>query len=161
MGTEQSVRCEVPYFPSAVVGISLVWLGGLGVVGLRWLRHQPWHPGEFLIFGGMLVLTVCTGLLRSRYVVRAVEFTKAQVRLESRANVQTVRIADVRAVWVEHTGDTVNGYAGTSLELDWRHGSRSFVCDHDPTLGQALVRLLPSHVTVEERWHELQEPLSG
>ncbi|MBV7698653.1 hypothetical protein [Streptomyces sp. TRM70350] len=98
-----------------------------------------------------MALTVCTGLLRSRYVVRAVEFTKAQVRLESRAGVRTVRIADVRAVRVEHSGDTADGYVETSLRLDWREGSRSFDCHHDPTLGPARVRPLPSHVTVEER----------
>ncbi|MET9832838.1 hypothetical protein ABZ078_26880 [Streptomyces sp. NPDC006385] len=161
MEAEQSVRCEVPYLAPVVVGTGLVWLGGLGVAGFRWLRHDPTHPGEFLILGGLLALTVCTGLLRSRYVVRVVEFTKAQVRLESRADVRTVRIADVRAVGVAHSGDTASGYVETSLRLDWRDGSRSFVCDHDPTLGQALVRLLPSHVTVEERWDQLQEPSTG
>lgn len=161
MATEQSVRCEVPYFPAVVVSFGLMWLVGLGVAGFRWLRHGPTHPGEFLILGGLLALTVCIGLLRSRYVVRAVEFSKAQVRLESRAGVQTVSIADVRAVGVEHTGDTASGYVETSLRLDWRDGGRSFDCHHDPTLGPALVRLLPSHVTVEERWDELQEPSSG
>ncbi|WP_281274296.1 hypothetical protein [Allorhizocola rhizosphaerae] len=33
-------------------------------------------------------------------------------------------------------------------------------CRHDPAPGQALVRLLPSHVTVDERWDELAEPPS-
>ncbi|GEC08416.1 hypothetical protein SSP24_60710 [Streptomyces spinoverrucosus] len=161
MGTEQSVRCKVPYYAPVVVGFSLVWLGGLVVLGFRWLRHDPTHPGEFLLVGGLLTLTVCIGLLRRRSVVRAVEFTKAQVRLESRAGVRTVPIADLRAVGVEHTGTTVDGYVSTSLRLDWRDESRSFDCSHDPTLGEALVRLLPSRVTVEERWDELQEPSTG
>ncbi len=65
MATEQSVRCEVPYFPAVVVSFGLMWLVGLGVAGFRWLRHGPTHPGEFLILGGLLALTVCIGLLRS------------------------------------------------------------------------------------------------
>lgn len=47
------MQCEVPYFPAAVVGLGLVWLGGLGGAGLRWLRHHPVHPLEFLILGGL------------------------------------------------------------------------------------------------------------
>jgi hypothetical protein len=161
VGTDQSVRCDAPYFPGAVVGLGLVWLVGLVVVGVQELLSHHVYPFVLLFLCGLLVLTVCTGLLRSRYVVRTVEFTKAQVRMESRARVRTVRIADLSAVSVEHTGDTASGYQETSLRLEWRIGSRLIICDHDPALGQALERLLPSHVAVKERWDQLREPSAG
>jgi len=160
VGTDQSVRCEVPYFPAAAVGIALLWIVGLVYVGLLGPSH-PGYPWDLLILCGLLLLTVCVSLIRSRHVVRAVEFTKSQVRLESRANVRTVRMADVRAVSVEHTGDTASGYQATSLRLEWRDGARSVSCDHDPALGQAIRRLLPSHVAVHERWDQLHEPSTG
>ncbi|MCI2419730.1 hypothetical protein MOQ72_19985 [Saccharopolyspora sp. K220] len=160
MGTDQSVRCEVPYFPAAGVGFGLMWIVGLVYVGLQGPSH-PGYPWDLLVFFGLLLLTVCGGLIRSRHVVRAVEFTESQVRLERRADVRTVHIANVRAVWIEHTGDTASGYQETSLRLEWRGGSKSVVCYHDPALGQALLRLLPSHVAVKERWDQLREPSTG
>ncbi|MEU8981361.1 hypothetical protein [Streptomyces sp. NPDC048309] len=161
MGKNQSVRCEARYFPAASVGIGLVCLVGLVVEGSRELLHDHVYPSALLTLCGLLALTVCAGLIRRRYVLRAFEFTKVQIRLASRAGVRTVRIADVSAVRIEHTGDTASGYQETSLRLEWRDGSRSIVCDHDPELGQALVRLLPSHVAVKERWDQLREPSTG
>jgi hypothetical protein len=161
VGTDQPVRCEVPYFPGAVVGLGSVWLVGLVVETVRELRSHHLYPSALLVLFGLLTLTVCTGVIRSRHVVRAVEFTKAQVRLESRRRVRTMRVADMYAVRIEHTGDTLSGYQQTSLLLEWRLGSRSVVCDHDPALASALVRLLPSYVAVTERWNELREPSTG
>ena len=117
-----------------------------------------------------MLLTVCTSLIRSRHVVRAVEFTKLQVRLETRAYVLTVHIDDVRAVRIEHTGDTDSGYQRTFLRLEWLYGGagmdgvvlvETIVRHHDPALGEALLRLYPSHVAVTERWDQLQEPSTG
>ncbi|MEU3625160.1 hypothetical protein BS329_20950 [Amycolatopsis coloradensis] len=157
MGSEQSVRYEVPYFPATVVGFALLWLTGLGVT----LFSRPLHPLGLLILSGLFVLTVCVGLIKSRYVVRVVAFTETQVRLESRAVAWTVPIVDLRAVRLTHSGDTSSGYQTTSLLLDWRDGYRSVVCDHDPEMGRTLVRVLPAQVVVNEQWNELQEPSTG
>lgn len=161
VGTDQSARREVPYFPAAVAASGLLWLCGLAVVGFEVLFSRRAHPATLLVPGGLLALTVCVGLIRRRYVVRAVEFTEAEVRLESLVGVRTMPLAEVSAIRVEHTGDTASGYQQTTLWLERSDGSRSLACNHDPALGEALKRLIPPHVAVEERWDELQEPSSG
>lgn len=127
----------------------------------RELLNHRLYPSSLLVLCGLLALTVCVGLIRSRYVLRVVEFTRTQVRLESRARVRTVPIADLMAVRIAHSGDTDRGYQETSLHLEWRGGGKWLVYGHDPTVGEALVKLLPSGVVVDERWEELQEPSTG
>lgn len=155
-----SVRCEAPHFPTIVVAMGLIWFTGLVVLAVQKVFLHRDGLFTLIFLCGLLALTVCIALIRSRYVVRAVEFTTTQVRLESRARVRTASIADVREVRVSHSGNTEGGYQKTTLLLIWRDGaSRWFVCNHDPSLGKTLLRLLPSHVALKEQWDELQEPM--
>lgn len=155
------MRCEAPYFPGFLETIGLMWLVGLVIVGFKGLHSPHGYPYTMLILGGLLVLTVCACVVKIRHVVRAIEFTKTHVQCESRVGVRTVDIADVTAVCIEHTGDNASGYQNTWLRVEWRKGSRSISFAHDPALAQALVRVLPSHVAVKERWAELHEPSTG
>ncbi|MFC6879395.1 MULTISPECIES: hypothetical protein [Actinomadura] len=155
---EARVRCETSYAPMGVIGFALMWI--FSMVGLATDR-KPSDRGyawSLLVLGGLLILTICVGLIRSHYVLRVIEFTRAQVRFESPARVRTVPIAEVSAVLVEHSGDTEKGYQETSLQVQWRHRRKRIVFEHDPALGPALVRLLPWQVPVHEQWLDLSEP---
>ncbi|GAB3414870.1 hypothetical protein [Flindersiella endophytica] len=166
MEPDQVVRCESRYFPTGVAGVGLMWLVGLVAAVVYRLRDpgsfERYGPAAFpltlLVFGGLLVLTISLGVILDRYVVRAIEFGRTHVRLESRARVRTVPVAELTGVRVSHGGDTERGYQQTSLTLRWLGGGRTIDCDHDPALGQALTRLLPSRVAITEQWNELDEP---
>jgi hypothetical protein len=159
VGNDESVRCDVPYFPAAAVGLGAVF-GGLVIEGVRELFSGRLSPALLVPFG-LLVLTIGVSLIRSRYVTRTVEFSGTHVRLESPKRVRTVPIADVKRVSVEHGGDTASGYHETTLRLESRGGSEIFRCAHEPELVQALTRVLPERVAVTEEWPALQEPSTG
>jgi hypothetical protein len=157
----QSVRCEAPYFPGALEAIGLMWLLTLVILGFKGVYSHHAYPYTMLIFGGLLVFTVCGCVVKSRHAIRAIEFTETQVRCENRAGVRMVDTREVSAVRIEHSGDNASGYQDTWLRVEWRKGSRSISFGHDPALAQVLARLLPSHVDVEEQWAELHDPSTG
>jgi hypothetical protein len=110
----------------------------------------------FIVAGAVL------GVIAGRREVHTAQFTSEQVRLRSKLTSRTVRVADLTAVTVEHSGDTDSGYQQTSLRLALPDGSEVVLKDgYHPTLAGSLTQLVGPTIQVEEKWQPLEPPPSS
>jgi hypothetical protein len=148
--------CNHPRAGCLQGGFSCLSAATLSLLVLVWI----FAPGlwVFIYIGVMIAAGAVIGIVAGRREVQPVEFTRRHVRLMSRVSSRTVKVADLTAVAVEHSGDTDEGYTMTSLRLAWPDGGTEVDGFRDPTLASSLTELLGPGVQVQEEYTKLKPP---
>jgi hypothetical protein len=116
----------------------------------------------FALVGLCIVAGAVLGVVEGRHEVHTAQLASEQVRLRTKLTSRTVRVADLTAVTVDHSGDTDAGYQHTSLRLALPDGSEVILKDcYAPTLAGSLTQLLGPTIQVEEKWQPLEPPPSS